>query len=138
MGVRVRVRIRYSNKEVETVALANSGYESIEPEIHIPLAVAKRLGMSLETATMERYSVVGSEVAAFSLGYVYVRAETGDKVTEWVKAKAVCVPNEYEVIMSDALIEALGIEIVRAKQGLWRFHGEERVRESEKPFYWLT
>ena len=38
MDVRVRVIIRYQGNSVSTTALVSSGYESEEPEIHIPLA----------------------------------------------------------------------------------------------------
>jgi len=36
----------------------------------------------------------------------------------------VSVPGEHEVLLSDRLLDALGIEIVRAGDGLWRFHKE--------------
>ena len=45
MGVRVRIRIRYGDREATTTALVNTGYEGFKSEIHIPLALAKRLGL---------------------------------------------------------------------------------------------
>jgi hypothetical protein len=72
MGVRVRVRIRYGDREATTAALVNTGYEGFKPEIHIPLALAKRLGLSLENAKSERYAVVSSETTVFRLGKVLV------------------------------------------------------------------
>lgn len=38
--IRVKVKIKRTGKEVETVALANSGYGSEEPEILIPTRLA--------------------------------------------------------------------------------------------------
>lgn len=138
MGVRVRLRIRYGEHEVVTPALVNSGYEAPEPEIHIPLALARRLGLGIEGAVGERYSVVGAEVSAYILGTVSVRVETEDRASQWVSSKAVTVPGEYEVLISDALAEALGIEIIRPRQGLWRLAGEQGFRRSEEPRYWIS
>jgi len=93
MDVRVIVEIKYNGKVVETSALVNSGYESDEPELHIPLALARILGFKLGTLRGERYKVVGSEVTTYILGEVWVRVKTEDKVTEWIKAKAVFLEN---------------------------------------------
>ena len=56
-----------------------------------------------------------------------------------MKARSVVVPGEYEVILSDKLLDALGIEIVKAGIGYWRFSGEpiNRVRRSAKPQFWV-
>ncbi len=137
MGVRVRVGIKYRDRYVVTAALLNSGYETSEPEIHIPLALARRLGFSLEGLRSERYSVVGTEVTTYVLGYVQVRVEAGDRVTDWVRARAVMVPGEYEVLLSDSLIEALNIQIVKPRQGVWKFVDEEKQRLSVEPMYWM-
>ena len=65
MVVRVRVLVRRVDRAVETSALANSGYESDEPEVHVPLGLARKLGFELEHLHSERYSVVGAEVSAY-------------------------------------------------------------------------
>jgi hypothetical protein len=44
---------------------------------------------------------------------------------------------EYEVLISDALAEELGIVILAPKTGLWRFRDEDKVRTSEAPQYWF-
>jgi len=124
MGVRVRIRLKSRDREVCSSALVNTGYEGVRPEVHIPLALAKRLGLSLEDARSEKYAVVGGEVTAFRLGQVSVLAEV------------VCVPGEYEVIINDVLAEELGIEIVAPRRGLWRVRGDGRVRESAEPMLW--
>ena len=36
-----------------------------------------------------------------------------------MKAHAVSVPGEHEVLLSDKLLDALGIEIARAGMGYW-------------------
>jgi len=45
--------------------LVNTGYEGFRPEIHVPLALAKKLEFSLEDVKSEKYTVVGGEVTAF-------------------------------------------------------------------------
>ena len=137
MGVRIPVELKKGDRVVRTVALVNSGYETDEAEIHIPLALARKLGFALESIKSERYRVVGSEVTTYVLGTITVRVLTEDRSTGWVNARAVSVPGEYEVILSDALTEELGVVIVKPRSGLWRFVDEEKVRESEEPVYWV-
>jgi hypothetical protein len=38
---------------------------------------------------------------------------------------------KYEVLISDALAEELGIVILTPKTGLWKFKDEDRIRTSE-------
>ena len=135
--MRIRISIRYKENNVVTVALVNSGYESEVPEIHIPLALARRLGLPLERLRAERYHVVGSETTTYILNYVDVKVITEDRESKWVKARAVSVPGELEVLLGDALIEELGIDIVKPRSGLWRFIDERKLRTSEEVEYWI-
>ena len=137
MGVRIPVEIKHGDEMTLTAALVNSGYESDEPELHIPLALAKTLGFRLEGLKGERYKVVGAEVTTYILGDVLIRVRTDDKTTKWVRAKAVTVPGEYEVILSDAVTEQLEVELVKPRTGLWRFTGESGSRESVEAKYWI-
>ena len=75
MGVRVKLKIKLNNIEVQTSGLVNSGYESDEPEIHIPLALAKKFGFSMEKMTSQKYRVVGSDINVYRLGKVNVCVE---------------------------------------------------------------
>ena len=79
---------------------------------------------------------MGSEMCIRDRGYVDVKVVTEDKESEWVRARAVSVPGELEVLLSDALIEKLNINIVKPRSGLWRFIGEEKLRRSEEAEYW--
>jgi len=76
-----------------------------------------------------------SELRYQLTGEVEVKA-VAEKPTQWVKARAVVVPGEYEVILSDALIEELEIELTRPKTGLWKLRGGEESRPSVPPEYW--
>lgn len=61
MGVRIKIRIRSYQSEVETSALVNTGFETDEPEILLPANLAKDLGLypPIEGSKLEEYSVVG-------------------------------------------------------------------------------
>ena len=138
MAVRIKVRLKHGSITIDTIALASSGYEGDEPEIHIPLALGRRLGFTLEGVLSERYRVVGSEATTYILGYVFVALIVDSSEYGNVRARAVTVPGEYEVILNDHLIEALNIELVKPASGIWRISGEETLRRSFPPQYWVS
>ena len=135
MAIRVRVEIRHGDVVITTSALVNSGYEVDEAELLIPGSLARRLG--LEEVSTEEYRSVGASVSTSFLGYVDVRVVEPDRCSEWVRARAVSVPGEPEVLLSDKLIDALSIEPIRPGAGLWRFSGEQVLRRSVKPEFWI-
>ena len=53
MVVRVRIRITSENKIIETIALANSGYEAETPQLLIPIKLAKNLKLWSPKPNME-------------------------------------------------------------------------------------
>jgi len=101
MGVYVTLCIKRGERAARTSALVNSGYEAEEPELHVPLALAKRLSFSLEALRGERYRVVGADTLAYVLGQVEVKLVLEDRETPWLTARAVSVPGEHEVLISD-------------------------------------
>lgn len=138
LGIRVRIELSHNNNSAVTTALVNSGYESDVPEVHIPLSLARKLGFLLEAMRSERYRAVGVEVSTYVLGDVNIRIVVEDRKLNWTVARAVTVVGEYEVILSDALIEALGLEIVKPKSGVWKLRDEEKLRSSLEPEYWVN
>lgn len=58
-----------------------------------------------------------------------VKVKTEDKSIEWISSKAVTVPGEYEVILSDASTKQLDIEIDKSKRGLWGFQRKQGLGE---------
>jgi len=48
MGVRVKLRVTLGGRAVEAVALANTGFETDEPQPLVPQALITRNGVSLE------------------------------------------------------------------------------------------
>ena len=141
MGIRVRVRLVVGGKAVETSALVNSGFESDRPDICVPLSLAKSLGLwpppseveSEETAT------AGGEVTLYVLG-VQARAQllVGGDVKSSIPCTLVVNPYIEEVLLSDYVIDELGIVAVSFRRGLWR-HARDpasTIRESVEPEYW--
>lgn len=121
MGIRVRVRLLVEGREVEAVALVNSGFESRDPDICVPLGLAKVLGL-WPPASFE------SEEAMTAGGEVKSRSPCSVVVNPYVD----------EVLLSDYLIDELGIVPVSFRRGLWRHRSDPEgiVRESEEPRYW--
>ena len=137
MVVRVKIELKRGNKIIKTSAVANSGFESSVPEIHIPKKLAKLLEFDLSKCIIDEYSATGTKVKVYILGFIDVRVITEDKVSNWVTAKAICCENEFEVLLSDYLIESLGIEILKPKSGIWKFTNEDKIRYSVEPEYWF-
>jgi hypothetical protein len=123
--VRVRVRVVIGVRVFEVIALANTGFETDEPQLLIPynLLVEKNIDVSdLGKPTLLEYDTPGGSVTM----YVYPRAcrvsiVEPDRSSREVIADLVVSLTEREVLMSDALIEELGVIIVSPRKGLWKF-----------------
>ena len=61
-----------------------------------------------------------------------------DRASSEAKADLIVSLIEREVLMSDALIGGLGVDIVNPKAGLWRFIDDAAgvIRKSYKPQLW--
>ena len=125
MGVRLEVRLKAlkgkkEGEEIEVRALLNSGYESEDPEIIVPLEVAKRLGffpdLPEDTLVEEYYSVSGKFEARKIPKAVEIYVEDKKLV-----AHVVISEFEREVLLSDSVISGFGIIIEDAKLGKWKF-----------------
>lgn len=141
MGVRVKLKIvSRSGKEVITSALANSGFEAETPQLLIPRSLARELDLwpPPPDANLIEVGTAGGPVRNYLIPKaldVYVLA--GDRTVGPVKCDAMISLIEYEVLISDVLIEELGVVLLAPKTGLWRFKDEDRVRVSEAPQYWF-
>ncbi|MEZ0346161.1 MAG: hypothetical protein ABWK01_06395 [Infirmifilum sp.] len=142
MGVRVRIRVELAGKIVETAALANSGFETEDPQLLVPHAFLLRNGISVESLgkpVVAEYDTAGGPVSAYAYpGACVVAVVEEDRVSRSVRTDLVISLIEREVLMSDALIEELGIVILSPKRGLWRFSDDppQEVRQSCRPQYW--
>ena len=143
MVVRVRVRLEVGELNVTTSALANSGFESEEPEVVLPLKVAERLNLYPRLPSgviVEEYTSVGRmRIQVFRaprILRVYVVCE--DRVKGPITATAVIVPGEDEVTLSDKTLDTLGIMLIKPGEGLWKFTDDPPniTRKSQPPERW--
>lgn len=136
MAVRVRVNISVGDKSLEAVALINSGFETEEPQILIPMKALRKLGLKLTGAVEDIYDTAGGptrvwiypEKARISI------VEKGKVVSEAI-ADIVISAIEDEVLIGDKLAGALKIMVEDFTEGIWRIKGGRR-RRSEKPQRW--
>lgn len=125
MVVRVRVKVRSlrSGRESEVVVLVNSGAASESPLIAVPPEIARDLGLW----PPEEAQLIGVEQAVgVTEAYMIPRAvkltllgESGEALSE-VVADLVVQEGLWEPLITDATIDALGIRVIRFKEGLWR------------------
>jgi len=136
--VRVRVRLEREDKQVEAVALASAGFESDEPEIIVPVEVARELNLYPRLpggAIIDRYRGAGGRtfrVYRLSIGIVRAYVVAEDRLAGPVSIALTIVPGEDEAILSDQALDSFGIVLVRPGKGLWRFIDDpaDKIRES--------
>ena len=143
MAVRVRVKLKSFKGETVTAALANAGFETDEPEAILPIRVAERLGLYPKLPSgseIEEYKGVGGSVVRVFVvkNAVNVSVQVGDREVGPSSTTAVVTPGEDEVILSDKLMDALKIILLRPGEGLWRLTDdkEDVARRSESPERW--
>ena len=143
MVVRVRVKLKSIGGEVVTVALANSGFETEEPEVVLPVRVGERLGVYPRLPSgseVEEYKGVGGVIVKTFLvkGFVNISVLTSDREVGPSSTTAVITPREDEVILSDKLMDTLKIILLRPGEGVWKFTDdrEDVSRRSEPPEKW--
>ena len=132
MAVRVKVKLKVEGREVTTSALANSSFETEEPEAVLPLRVAEKLSLYPKlpggTVVEEYIGVGGFKVSTFRVpGALKVYVVCGDRVKGPIGAVAVITPGESEVILSDRVLDILGIILIRPSEGFWRFNDDPLV-----------
>lgn len=113
MGVRVGLTIKVRNRVQETPALVNTGFETEEPELLLPIKLAERLGLyppPKGSEVGEYVTAAGPLVMLRLPSKIHVEMAYGRKVPP-VEATAVVGTLEQEVLISDSLAEELGIAI---------------------------
>lgn len=141
MAVRVRIRLkpvrRSKAQAVETVALANSGFESADPEVLLPVGVAERLGLwpPPAGARAERFE---SPAATFSMLTVRraLRVSVASARGPGPLCHAVISERETEVILNDRLLGQLKVALIDAGRGLYRVGRRGGISRSEQPERW--
>ena len=123
MGVRVKVRIKYSGKSVDLVALVNTGYETDVPEILIPVDIAEKLGLwpkLPDNTLVETYKTASGLMKVYRVGGANISLLIDD--VEVRSTETYVVISEYtdEALISDQLTSKLDIVIEDPAKGLWR------------------
>ena len=134
MAVRLPIEITFSSKSVKVSAIANTGYETNEPEILVPLSFAtKRLGVAEGHGKEVTYQTAGGqEVKFYRFENANICVITDDSKSPVVSATLITSENEEEVILNDQLVGMLGIVLVKVAVGEWRFLDDphEKLRDS--------
>jgi len=140
MVVRVRIKLNVDNNIIETIALANSGYEAETIQILIPIPLAEELGL---WPPDKKYETIFDTAGGPLRVWIYpkkglVKVLTKDYESKEVLVDIVVSPVADEVLLSDKLIGELEIALEDVSRGIWRFRWEERdrYRYSEPPKYW--
>ncbi len=134
MPVRVRVELKStrSNRSLTTSALLNTGFTTDELDIHLPRNIAENLGLwpPPSNSSLETLDTAGGEVLSYFIpNAVKLTVKCEDRNSKTIICNAIVTVHEREVLLSDAVIEELEIEILSPKTGLWRFKGERIVRK---------
>jgi hypothetical protein len=136
----VRIKLSKNSKEIETNALANSGYESETPQILVPIKLAEELGLWPPTINLEEsvFESAGGPLRVWIASKSIKVKVVADIETTWVEADLVISPLADEVLLSDKMISELKIALEDPGRGYWRFTWEpkEKIRKSEPPKYW--
>ncbi len=143
MAVRVKLRIKAKGDKGEVVssALVNSGFETEKPQLLIPLALARALGLwpPPPTSSIAELGTAGGPVRNYLVpDALEVSILTGDRSTEPVECCAIISHIEEEVLINDKLSDELKIVMLRPGAGIWRLADdpEGMSRRSEPPRYW--
>jgi hypothetical protein len=129
VAIRLRIRLVREGKSVDVVALINSGYETREPEVLLPVAIATQLPIYPrlpEGAIVKEYKLADGSITKLikvsRAVQIYVVEE--DRVVGPVEASLVIAEKAEEVLISDKLAEKLGIVALDFGERLWCFRDE--------------
>jgi hypothetical protein len=136
MDVRVKLKVVELLKQV---ALVNTGFETDELQLLVPYTFLVRSGIDLED--LDKLVVIEYDTAGGSITIpVYPKAcrvavIEPDRVSKEVKIDLAISFTGKEILMSDALIGDLGIDMVNTKTGSWKFIDDSlnTIKKSYKP-----
>jgi hypothetical protein len=134
MAVRLKLRIRASDRVVDAVALLKSGFEASTPQLLIPVDIAKALNLwPPEDAHEVVLETAGGPLRAwFYPRKAVVKVVAGDAESREVLTDIIVSPIANEPLISDMLAGELEIAVEDFGKGLWRFRWEQKLRKSER------
>ncbi len=120
---------------VENLAIANSGFIGIEPEVLLPSHIARKLKLH-ELVEPEIYNKItgdGREVGFLryrDVAKIYV--VTSDRVEGPVISTILVSPRAKYILLNDKLLSKLKIVLIDFGEGIWCFRDElgEKERKS--------
>mgnify|MGYP000462782041 CR=1 FL=1 len=141
MAIRVKLRLKSRlglRREMDVIALVNSGFEADSPQVLVPVGIAKELDLytHLLEARIESYGTVAGPVRLYVLpSSVEAWIEESDVRTPRIVCDVLISDLEREVLISDYLAGELGIIAEDFRIGLWRLKNDPKgkVRKSYKP-----
>ncbi|MCL7389814.1 MAG: hypothetical protein LZ167_04670 [Thaumarchaeota archaeon] len=143
MAVRIKLKLkpRTSEEAVVASALINSGFETDSPQLLIPVELARRLVLyppPITSSIIEVGTAGGPSRVLLVREALEVWAVTDDREVGPKLVDVLISLIEEEVLVNDKLTEELGIILLAAGSGKWRFIDDpaDKVRYSEKPQYW--
>ncbi len=143
MPVRVKLKIKskLSNTEVETSALVNSGFTTDRPQLIVPRRLAIQLGLwpPPPESFMVELGTAGGPVRNYLVpNSIEVCIVEPDRSSSTITCDAIISHIEEEVLINDMLGEQLGIVLLGLASGKWRFIDDPpgKVRESYPQQLW--
>ncbi len=139
MAPRVRLRLTApGDRQVDTVAVLNGGFEVPDPHLLLPAACAERLVDDYRAhASRQRMEAAGATPEFWLLDIVVEGAVVaGDRTGPEVCFRVLVSDTDSEALVSDGGIDALGVRIESFLPGRWRFADESTLRDTEAPQCW--
>ena len=131
MVVKVEIEIKCTLTKLSTrvKAIANTGYETEEPEILIPASIARALGIwptLPKEADIREYRTAGGMARVVKIPEsAEVTVLTEDRTVDSKGVSVVISELESDVLLSDMLLDELRIELLKPGRGIWRFSDDQ-------------
>ena len=139
LWIPVRIKSPSSQAELSTSAYTNSGFRAGEPTVIIPAALARALGLDISHARASEDYVAcgGARPRVLELGEIHIRLDITDREVPWMTARAICVEDEDEVLISRELMARMRI-IPDYEARTWRLKDDppDVSRGEAEPRYW--
>jgi hypothetical protein len=139
--IRLRIRSRTTGRELRAVALVNSGFETVKPQLLVPIKVAELLGLWPQIPRdyiVKDYMTAGGPARMHVLVDEVEVSVDVEHSTNPVISDLVISPFEEEILISDKLAGKLGIVVYDFAEGIWRLQTDPEAvrRRSEERETW--
>jgi hypothetical protein len=139
--IRLRIRSRTTGRELRAVALVNSGFETVKPQLLVPIKVTELLGLWPQIPrdyTVKDYMTAGGPARMHVLADEVEVSVDVERSANPVISDLVISPFEEEILVSDKLAGKLGIVVYDFAEGIWRLQTDPEAvrRRSEERETW--